>query len=230
MALSSRIDWSELPPDGQDAIVPPPDALLAFAVLAFAIIIIPGPSVMFVVSRALAYGRRAALLTVVGNAAGFYVQVLLVAVGVGALLERSIVAYNTVKFVGALYLVWLGVQTFRRRSELAQVVDATEIQPHGSILLDGFIVGISNPKTIVFFAAVLPQYVNADGAPAAAQMAVLGLVFVAVALVSDSVWGLVAGTARLWFARSPRRLERLGGAGGLAIAALGVRLAISRRE
>jgi threonine/homoserine/homoserine lactone efflux protein len=185
---------------------------------------------MFVVSRALAYGRRAALLTVVGNAAGFYVQVLLVAVGVGALLERSIVAYNTVKFVGALYLVWLGVQTLRRRRDLAQVVDATEIRPHRSILLDGFIVGVSNPKTIVFFAAVLPQYVSADGAGAAVQMAVLGLVFAAVALVSDSVWGLTAGTARLWFARSPRRLERLGGAGGLAIAALGVRLALSGRE
>jgi threonine/homoserine/homoserine lactone efflux protein len=210
--------------------VPRPDALLAFALLAFAIIIIPGPSVMFVVSRALAYGRRAALLTVAGNATGFYLQVLLVAVGVGSLLERSIVAYNAVKFVGALYLVWIGVQTFRHRRQLARVADATEIQPHRSILLDGFVVGASNPKTIVFFAAVLPQYVRPDAAPAPLQMAVLGLVFVAVALVSDSVWGLAAGTARSWFARSPRRLEHLTGAGGLAIAALGVRLAVSRRE
>jgi threonine/homoserine/homoserine lactone efflux protein len=215
---------------GQDADVPRPDALLAFAVLAFAIIIIPGPCVMFVVSRALASGRRAALLTVVGNAAGFYIQVLLVAVGIGTLVERSILAYNLVKFVGALYLVWLGVQTFRRRRELAKVTDATEIQPHGSILRDGFIVGISNPKTIVFFAAVLPQYVRPEGAPAGVQMAVLGLIFVAVALVSDGVWALAAGTARSWFTRSPRRLERLGGAGGLAIAALGVRLAMSQRE
>jgi threonine/homoserine/homoserine lactone efflux protein len=210
--------------------VPTPDALAAFTVLAFAIIVIPGPSVMFVVSRALTHGRRAALLTVLGNAAGFYVQVLLVAVGVGALLERSVLAYNSVKFVGALYLVWLGIQTFRRRRELAQVTDVTEIRPHRSILLDGFVVGISNPKTIVFFAAVLPQYVRADAAPAALQMAVLGLVFAAVALASDSVWGLAAGTARSWFARSPRRLGRLGGAGGLAIAALGLRLAISRRD
>jgi threonine/homoserine/homoserine lactone efflux protein len=209
--------------------VPPPNSLLAFAAIAFAIIIIPGPSVMFVISRALTYGRRAALLTVVGNAVGFYAQVVLVAFGLGAVLERSIVAYNTVKF-GALYLVWLGVQTFRRRRELAQVDDATELQPHRSILLDGFVVGAANPKTIVFFAAVLPQYVRPDGAPAALQMAVLGLIFVAVALASDSVWGLAAGTARSWFARSPRRLERLGGAGGLAIAALGVRLAVSRRS
>ena len=168
-------------PSGQDAAVPTPDALAAFAVLAFAIIVIPGPSVMFVVSRALAYGRRAAVLTVLGNAAGFYVQALSVAVGVGALLERSVLAYNTLKVVGAVYLVWLGIQTFRRRGELARVVDATQIRPHRSILLDGFVVGISNPKTIVFFAAVLPQYVRADAAPAALQMAVLGLVFTAVA-------------------------------------------------
>jgi threonine/homoserine/homoserine lactone efflux protein len=210
--------------------MPQTSSLLAFAALAFAIIIIPGPSVMFVVTRALTYGRRAALLTVVGNAAGFYVQVLLVAVGVGALLERSVLAYNTVKFIGALYLVWLGIQTFRHRRELASVTDATEIQPHRSIMLDGFVVGVSNPKTVVFFAAVLPQYVRTGGAPASLQMAVLGLVFVAVALASDSIWGLAAGTARSWFARSPRRLEHLGGAGGLAIAALGVRLAVTRRD
>ena len=210
--------------------MPPLDALLAFAVLAFAIIVIPGPSVMFVVSRALAYGRRAALLTVMGNALGFYVQVLMVAIGLGALLERSIVAYNVVKFVGALYLVWLGVQTFRRRCELARMDDISDVRPHRSVVLDGFGVGVSNPKTIVFFAAVLPQYVRPDGAPAGLQMAVLGLIFGLVALASDSVWGMAAGTARTWFARSPKRLERLGGAGGLAIAALGVRLAVSRRS
>lgn len=210
--------------------MPSTDSLLAFSALAFAIIIIPGPSVMFVVTRALTFGRRAALLTVAGNAAGFYLQALLVAVGVGAILERSVLAYNTVKFAGALYLVWLGVQTFQRRSALAEVADATELQPRRSIALDGFIVGVANPKTVVFFAAVLPQYVRTGGAPAGVQMAVLGLVFAAVALVSDSVWGLAAGTARGWFARSPRRLAQLGGAGGLAIAALGVRLAISRRD
>jgi threonine/homoserine/homoserine lactone efflux protein len=215
---------------GQTAAMPSTNSMLAFAALAFAIIIIPGPSVMFVVTRALTYGRRAALLTVAGNAAGFYLQALLVAIGVGALLERSVLAYNTVKFAGALYLVWLGVQTFRRRRDLAGVADATELQAHRSIVLDGFVVGLANPKTVVFFAAVLPQYVTNGGAPASVQMAVLGLVFVAVALVSDSVWGLAAGTARSWFARSPRRLEQLAGAGGLAIAALGVRLAVSRRS
>ena len=153
---------------------------------------------------------------------------MLVAFGLGVLLERSLLAFNTVRFVGAPYLVWLGIQTFARRRELAQVDDATALQPHRSILLAGFVVGVANPKTIVFFAAVLPQYVRPGSAPAALQMAVLGLPFVAVALASDSVWGIAVGTARSWFARS--RLERLGGAGGIAIAALGVRLAEGQRS
>jgi threonine/homoserine/homoserine lactone efflux protein len=227
---SSQRDATGRPPRHHTAGVPSTNSLLAFSALAFAIIIIPGPSVMFVVTRALTYGRRAALLTVAGNTAGFYVQALLVAVGVGAVLERSVLAYNTVRFIGALYLVWLGVQTFRRRHELAGVHDATELQPRRSILLDGFVVGLANPKTVVFFAAVLPQYVRPGGAPAALQMALLGLVFAVVALASDSVWGLAAGTARGWFARAPRRLAQLGGAGGLAIAGLGLRLAVSRRD
>ena len=210
--------------------MPPPNSLIAFAALAFAIIIIPGPSVMFVISRALSHGRRAALLTVVGNAAGFYAQVVLVAFGLGALLERSIVVYNTVKFVGALYLVWLGIQTFRRRRELAQVDDATELQPHRSILLDGFVVGVANPKTIVFFAAVLPQYVRGGWR---ARSDPDGGARPHLRRPGSCVRQRVGHRRRDrggWFARSPRRLERLGGAGGIAIAALGVRLAVSRRE
>lgn len=94
---------------------------------------------------------------------------------------------------------------------------------------DGFIVGVANPKAIVFFAAILPQYVAADGAPAGLQMVVLGIVFVVNALLSDGAWGLVAGTARGWFARSPRRLARIGGAGGLAMIGLSLHLAVTGR-
>ncbi len=172
---------------------------------------------MFVVSRAVSFGRRAALLTVAGNAAGAYAQVLLVAVGIGAIVERSIAVFTAVKFLGALYLIWLGVQTFRHRREASQIDTALVIaRSNRSLVTDGFVVGASNPKTIVFFAAILPQFVEPGGAPEALQMAVLGLVFVAVALVSDSVWGLGAGTARQWFvqvaaaARGAQRCRRCG--------------------
>jgi threonine/homoserine/homoserine lactone efflux protein len=199
--------------------------------VAFAIIIIPGPSVMFVVSRAVSHGRRAALVTVLGNAAGAYTQVLLVAVGVGAIVERSIAVFTAIKLLGAAYLVWLGVQTFRHRRD-ASAVDPSPVVARStrSLLIDGFAVGSSNPKTIVFFAAILPQFVDHGGAPGALQMAVLGLVFVAVALVSDSAWGLGAGTARQWFVRSPRRLEVLSGFGGAVIVGLGLRLALIERK
>jgi threonine/homoserine/homoserine lactone efflux protein len=210
--------------------MPPIASVVAFAALSFVLIAVPGPSVMFVVSRGVALGRRAALLTVAGNAAGVYVQVMLVAVGLGAIVQRSIVLLGAVKLLGAAYLVWLGVQAIRHRHALAGEVDVVvRVRSTRSVVTDGFVVGVANPKAIVFFAAILPQYVDAAGAPIGLQMAVLGLVFVAIALVSDGAWGLLAGTARRWFSRSPRRLARLGGVGGLTMIGLGVHLAVSGR-
>jgi threonine/homoserine/homoserine lactone efflux protein len=218
--------------------VPSSSSLLAFSAAAFALIVVPGPSVLFVVSRALALGRRAALLTVVGNAAGAYVQVLFVALGLGAVVQRSIVIYDAVKLVGAAYLVFLGVQAIRHRHDSSFVADAS-IVPRAPwrVVRDGFVVGVANPKVIVFFAAILPQFIDKDGAPAGVQMAVLGLIFVAIALVSDSTWGIMSGTARQWFAGRPKRIAgrpkrigRLSAAGGTVMIGLGLRLALTRRS
>jgi threonine/homoserine/homoserine lactone efflux protein len=216
---------------GHDPGVPPFDSLGAFAALSLALIVVPGPSVMFVVSRAVSLGRRAAVATVIGNALGAYVQVMLVAAGLGALVERSVAVFTAVKLVGAAYLVHLGVHAIRHRRALSTVLDgAVAPRARRTLVADGFVVGLANPKTTVFFAAILPQFVARDGAPAGVQMLVLGVVFVAIALVSDSAWGVAAGTAREWFARSPRRLERLGATGGAVIVGLGVRLAVSGRS
>jgi threonine/homoserine/homoserine lactone efflux protein len=212
--------------------VPSNSAILAFAASAFAIIIIPGPSVLFVVSRAVAHGRRAAVLTVVGNAGGAYAQAILVAVGLGAVVERSAAVYHTVKLVGAVYLVYLGIRMIRERRATTGATLAAGSTPALrplQLLRDGFVVGIANPKLIVFFAAILPHFVERGGAPAGLQMAVLGAVFVAIALVCDSTWGLLAGTAREWLTTSPARVERLAAAGGVVIVGLGARLALSGR-
>lgn len=210
--------------------MPSADSFLAFAAVSFVLIAIPGPSVMFVVGRALSLGRRAALVTVAGNAVGFYVQVVLVAAGIGALVERSVAAFTAVKLVGAAYLVYLGVQAVvRRRVNATPVTGVAEAVNHRSLFIDGFVVGVANPKTVIFFAATLPQFVDRGAAPAGLQMLVLGVLFAAIALVSDSVWGLAAGTARAWFVHSPRRLEVVGAAGGVAIIGLGVRLAFTGR-
>ena len=206
-------------------------SLLAFAATAFALIVIPGPSVLFVISRGVALGRRAAVATVLGNAAGAYAQVVVVALGLGALIERSATLFTAVKLVGAAYVVYLGVQAIRHRERLASVIDAATA-PRGRrrILREGFVVGVTNPKAAVFMAAVLPQFTDPAGGHVPIQLLVLGLVFVAIALVSDSIWGLAAGSARTWLGRSPRRLEALGGIGGLVMIGLGVRLAVTGRQ
>jgi threonine/homoserine/homoserine lactone efflux protein len=214
----------------------PTDHLLAFALTAFVIIVIPGPSVMFIVGRALAHGKRAALLTVIGNTVGEYVQVIVVAVGIGVLVERSILLFDVVKLAGAAYLVWLGVQAFRQRRTLESVVTASsgalasEPVSNRRIALEGWVVGASNPKTIIFLTAVLPQFVDKASGHVPVQILALGAVFSGIALVSDGIWGLLAGLFRSWFARSPRRLELVGGVGGLAIVAVGVGLALSGRK
>ncbi|MGA8720311.1 MAG: LysE family translocator [Solirubrobacteraceae bacterium] len=207
------------------------DRLLAFAVTAFVVIVIPGPSVLFVVGRALASGRRVAVLTVVGNALGEYVQVLAVAFGVGALAEQSVAAFTALKLLGGAYLVYLGVKTFRhRRSLAAALAGMVQAGSDRRSFLEGFTVGATNPKTVVFLAAILPQFVDRAAGDVVAQILVLGLVFAAIAVVSDSIWALAAGSFRAWFARSPRRLELVGGTGGLAIVAVGAALIVSGRK
>jgi len=208
-----------------------PDRLLAFAAMSFLLIMIPGPSVLFVVGRALAQGRRAALTTVVGNTLGAYVLVVAVALGVGAVVERSVLVFTVLKWAGAAYLVYLGVKAWRERdSSGAVLTDGTGARSGLRTLWEGFVVGVSNPKTIVFFAAVLPQFVDRAEGHAVVQMLVLGLVFNVIAVVSDSAWGLAAATARDWFARSPRRLSLVGGAGGLTMIGLGVTVAVTGRK
>ncbi len=205
--------------------------LAAFAVTAFIIIVIPGPSVLFIVARALAHGRKVSVLTVAGNTAGEYVQVIAVAFGVGLVAERSVTIFTVLKLFGAAYLVYLGVQTFRhRRSLAAALAPEPEAQPAHRYFLQGFVVGISNPKTVIFLVAILPQFVTRASGAVPAQILLLGLVFSAIALVSDSIWGLAAGAVRSWFARSPRRLELVGGVGGLSIVAIGVGLALTGRK
>jgi len=199
----------------------------AFTVASFVLVVVPGPSVLFVISRGVALGRKAAVATVLGNATGVYVQVLLVAVGLGSVISRSALLFNAIKLAGAAYLVYLGVQAIRERRKLSSVLDVADVRPTRHLLREGFLVGLSNPKAAVFFAAILPQFVQEGGAPVGLQMAVLGVVSVVVAILSDSCWGIAAGSARAWLSASPRRLERLGGAGGVTMIGLGIGLAAS---
>jgi threonine/homoserine/homoserine lactone efflux protein len=209
----------------------PADRLLAFGITAFVVIVIPGPSVLFVVGRALACGRRVAVWTVVGNALGEYVQVIAVAFGIGALAEQSVAAFTALKLIGGAYLIYLGVRTFRERRSLAAALAApAAYRSDRRAFLEGATVGATNPKTVVFLAAILPQFVNPAAGDVPVQILVLGAVFAAIAVASDTIWAVTAGGFRNWFARSPRRLELVGGAGGLAIMAVGAGLLVSGRK
>ncbi|MGP3989987.1 LysE family translocator [Streptomyces sp. 3N207] len=207
------------------------DRILAFSAMSFLLIVVPGPSVLFVVGRALAHGRRAALTTVLGNTLGAYVLVIAVALGIGTLVERSVLVFTVLKLAGAAYLVHLGIKAWRQRRSLQDAFEG-QAAAHGGLrtLWEGFAVGVANPKTIVFFAAVLPQFVDREQGHVTLQMLLLGLVFNVIAVVSDGTWGLAAATARGWFARSPRRLSMVGGAGGLAMIGLGVTVAATGRK
>jgi threonine/homoserine/homoserine lactone efflux protein len=200
---------------------------LAFALAALVIILIPGPSVLFVIGRSLAFGRRGGLLSVLGNALGVLPQVIAVAVGVGVIVAQSIVAFTIVKLVGAAYLVYLGVQAIRHRHVVAGEQPGTTVRSSWRLVAEGFVVGLTNPKTIVFFVAVLPQFVDYSAGSVPLQMLLLGLTSIAIGLICDSVWALSAGFARDWFAKSPRRMSRMRATGGVMMIGLGGTLALT---
>lgn len=212
--------------------MPAPGQILAFAAMAFVLIAIPGPSVLFVIGRALAHGRRAALLSVAGNTAGAYTLAVAVSFGVGAIIAESVAVFNILKIAGAGYLVYLGVQAWRHRTKLAAAYDspATEVRPPWQTVREGFFVGVTNPKAAVFFAAVLPQSVHREAGSVPLQMLVLGTLFCVLACVMDGAWGLAAAAARDWFGRSAKRMAMVGGAGGLAMIGLGVTVALTGRK
>jgi threonine/homoserine/homoserine lactone efflux protein len=201
--------------------VPTTSQWIAFLVASILFIQVPGPSLLFTIGRALTVGRRDALLSVAGNGLGVIAQVLLIAVGLDAVVTTSAAAYTVVKVAGATYVIWLGIQAIRHRADARAALAAPVTGGRGRALRTGFIVGVTNPKTLVFFVAFLPQFVRAEAGHVGVQMALLGVVFGVMAICSDSVWALAASKARDWFAREPRRLDRLGATGGVMMVGLG---------
>lgn len=196
--------------------------LIAFGLASIPLIVIPGPSVLFTIGRSLSLGRVGGLLSVVGNVLGALVIAIAIAFGLGAVLEQSVVVFTIVKFAGASYIIFLGIQAIRHRKQKADAVTAP-LPRRGAwrTVWEGFGVGVTNAKSIIFMVAVLPLFVAPSAGNIPLQILLLGLVFVLVALLSDSAWALAAGAARDWFAKSPRRIEVLGATGGVMMIGLG---------
>ena len=196
--------------------------LAAFLLVVVPFVLIPGPSVLFVIGRALSLGRVGGLLSVAGNGLGALTAGVAVALGVGFVIAQSVVLFTIVKIAGAAYLIYLGVQAIRHRREAADAAAAGS-RPRAAwrLLLQGYLVGLTNPKGIVFFVAVLPQFVDYRSGNVPGQMLILAAIVAGVAILGDSVWALLAGSARDWFARSPRRISTLGATGGVFMIGLG---------
>ena len=206
--------------------------LAAFALASVILVVIPGPSVLFVIGRSLSFGRRGGLMSVLGNALGVVPLIVAVAFGVGSIVAESIVVFTIIKLLGAAYLIFLGIQAIRHR----HVGLDSDSQPNARkdsswvLLRQGFVVGISNPKAIVFLVAVLPQFVDIGAGAVPLQMLVLGLVLMAIGVTADSAWALLAGTARAWFVRTPGRLTAIRATGGGLLIGLGGVLAFASKE
>jgi threonine/homoserine/homoserine lactone efflux protein len=207
--------------------------LLEFLLTVYVLIVIPGPSVLFVISRGVSLGRRAALASVLGNTGGLILQLVLVAIGIGSIVASSEAVFTTVKLVGAAYLVYLGARNILRRKSLASLFTpaaAVEPKPLRRIIREGFLVGATNPKGVLMFTAILPQFIVRSQGHVTLQLALLGSICVVIGLLSDATWAIASGSARQWFGRSPRRLERMTGAGGAMLVALGFGLAFTSRR
>jgi threonine/homoserine/homoserine lactone efflux protein len=185
------------------------------------IILVPGPSVLYAIGRALVLGTRAALISVFGNALGVGLQILIVALGLGVLIQQSPDLFFVIKVVGALMIGYLGLKAIWQRKKL----DASNasVSPSGKkVLSESIVVGITNAKTLVFFIAALPSFVDPSGGNPSAQMLVLGALFLIIGVTSDSVYAIAAGKARHWLGGSEKRLANFRGIGGLALTLLGL--------
>ena len=178
-----------------------PSTLAVFAAAALALAVVPGPAVLYIVARSVDQGRFAGLVSALGIGVGSLVHVSAATIGLSSLLASSATAFTVVKYAGAAYLILLGIHRLLTREEVAEVA-ATPPRALRKIFRDGVIVNVLNPKTALFFLAFLPQFVDPAHGAATLQILLLGLTFTVVALSSDSLWALAAGTLGGWLRRS----------------------------
>ena len=198
--------------------------LLAFAVAATLLIIVPGPNVIYIVTRGIDQGRRAAVVSALGVEAGMLVHIGAAALGLGALVASSDLLFNVVRYAGAAYLVWMGIAHLRARATPLDAPALARREAVSRMFSQGLVVNVLNPKVGLFFIAFLPQFVDPARGSSSVQILVLGAVFVAIAIVSDLAYALASGSIGMWLSRRAavaRHRTRVSGAvylllGGLA--------------
>jgi threonine/homoserine/homoserine lactone efflux protein len=192
-----------------------------FCAASLALAVVPGPAVLYIVAQSVDQGRLAGLVSALGICVGALVHVLAATVGLSSLLASSATAFAIVKYAGAAYLVVLGIRRLLTRETFEDDVQRAP-RPHRRLFTDGVVVNVLNPKTALFFIAFLPQFVDPDAGTATLQIFGLGLLFSAIALTSDSLWALAAGTAGAWLKRSRWYLGLKRWVTGTVLVALGL--------
>ena len=209
--------------------MPDPSTLALFAAAALALIVVPGPAVLYIVSQSIDRGRLAGFVSALGIAVGALVHVCAAAIGLSSLLVSSATAFNAVKYAGAAYLICMGLWTIFRRPDEQPVAVPSERRLRRRFG-QGVIVNVLNPKTALFFFAFLPQFVDPERGAAALQISVLGLVVVVIAVVCDSAWALAAGTASERLRGSRRFLAVQRYVSGSVFVGLGALTAAAKRH
>lgn len=207
-----------------------PGTLWLFSLAALALLVVPGPAVLYIVGEAIDGGRKAGLVSMLGIQTGGLVHVLAAAVGISALIASSSTAFTVVKLAGATYLVAIGVLTLLRREPIDPTAEPPTARTSSRRYLQGIVVNVLNPKTALFFLAFLPQFVDEDAGQVGLQIVVLGLVFLTLAVISDGAWALAAGTAGEWLRHHRGFLRARRYVSGTVFVALGVLTAFARRS
>ena len=193
-----------------------------FLAITMILILTPGPVVTLVISTAARKGVRSGLITVAGTSSGNAVLLIAIALGLNWVLSHAVYLFELLRWTGAAYLIWLGIQAWRHAGQERSVSTGDHVQ-----FFRGFLVALSNPKTIAFFTAFLPQFVDPTRR-AAPQLAIMCAVSVLLAVLSDSCWAIAAGMGRAWFMK-PARAKLLGRASGLTLMGGGIWLSLARR-
>ena len=201
--------------------MPSSSNLIAFTLLSLVIILVPGPSVIFAIGRALILGTKAAVTSVFGNALGVGVQIVVVSLGLGVLIQQFDGLFFAIKIIGAGMITYLGVKAILSRGDL-DLNAKGKSESGNSVFRQSVVVGLTNAKTFVFFIAALPTFTNPELGSPVLQMLFMGLVFTIIGVSSDSVYAVAAGSARKWLASSEKRISTFRGAGGIALTLLGL--------
>jgi homoserine/homoserine lactone efflux protein len=200
------------------------ETYFAFCLAALALALVPGPTVTVIIANSLRYGSRAGLMNVLGTQAGVVIWLAIAAAGLGAAIQIMGVWFDVLRWVGAAYLVWMGIKLLRSNGDLAVAVDRA--RPRGSFFLQGFVVIMSNPKMLVLFGALIPPFLSKGGNVLQETM-LLGVTFMVIAAAGDTLYALMAGRAGAWLSRS--RIRAIEIASGICLAGGGVWLALKGR-